>query len=93
MIHSMCGGGLKDNEIFSFAKVKFVAEKLPCGVDGERPYWFISEIPLLKQGDKVLAPVGMSDVPCEAVVLRVDRASEQTPPFPIKTMKKIIKKL
>lgn len=93
MIHSMCGGGLKNNEILSFAKVKFTGENLPCGVDGERPYWFISEIPLLKAGDKVLAPAGAALVSCEAVVLRVDRASEQTPPFPIKSMKKLIKRI
>lgn len=89
----MCGGGLKDNEILSFAKVKFTAENLPSEIDRERPYWFISEIPLLKQGDKVLAPVGISGAAFEATVLRVDTASEQTPPFPVKTMKKIIRKL
>lgn len=90
MIHSMCGGGLKNNEILSFAKVKFCEESAPAGVDCSRPYWFISEIPLLKAGDKVLAPIGEKSY--EAVVLRVDLSSEQTPPFPIKSMKKLISK-
>lgn len=89
----MCGGGLKNNEILSFAKVRFTGENLPDVVDSERPYWFISEIPLLKAGDTVFAPAGAANVPCKAVVLRVDRASEQTPPFPIKSMKKLIYKL
>lgn len=88
----MCGGGLRDNETLSFAKVKFNAEKAPVGLDCSRPYWFISEIPFLKAGDTVLAPAAFV-AECEAVVLRVDNASEQTPPFPIKTMKKLIKKI
>lgn len=88
----MCGGGLRDNETLSFAKVKFAPEKAPAGLDCSRPYWFISEIPFLKAGDIVLAPA-LSGTECEAVVLRVDNASEQTPPFPIKSMKKLIKKI
>lgn len=88
----MCGGGLSDNETLSFAKVKFNAEKAPAGLDCSRPYWFISEIPFLKAGDTVLAPSRLGER-CEAVVLRVDNADEQTPPFPIKTMKKLISKL
>ncbi len=88
----MCGGGLSDNETLSFAKVKFNAEKAPAGLDCSRPYWFISEIPFLKAGDTVLAPSRLGER-CEAVVLRVDNTDEQTPPFPIKTMKKLISKL
>lgn len=86
MIHSMCGGGLSDNEIYSFAKVRFDNVAL-CG---DRPYWFINDIAGLKIGDVVMAPFGFDEKPERAVVLRVDDASEQTPPFPVKRMKHII---
>lgn len=89
MIHSMCGGGLKNNEIYSFAKVRFENEQL-CGLC---PYWFISDIAGLKAGERVLAPFGKNDEPLSAVVLRVDDSDEQTPPFPIKTMKYLVGKL
>ncbi len=86
MIHSMCGGGLADNEIYSFAKVRFENTAL-CG---DRPYWFINDIVGLKAGDTVTAPFGASETPERAVVLRVDIASEQTPPLPVKRMKRVI---
>ncbi len=89
MIHSMCGGGLKNNEILSFAKVKFFPENAPEGLDVSRTYWFISEIPLLRAGDKVLAPLSGGGS-CEAIVLRVDLSDEQTPPMPLRAMKKLI---
>ncbi len=86
MIHSMCGGGLSDNEIYSFAKVRFDNVAL-CG---DRPYWFINDIAGLKIGDVVMAPFGFDEKPERAVVLRVDDASEQTPPLPVKRMKRVI---
>lgn len=88
MIHSMCGGGLKDNEILSFAKVTFddnpLAEK--------RPYWYKCAIIGLNVGEKVLAPFGKDGREYVATIVRVDRASEQTPPMPLGRMGSITKK-
>ena len=83
MIHSMCGGGLKDNRILSFAKVKFINNPL----SEDRPYWYINNIKGLKAGDEVEAPFGKSGTKFKAVVLRVDyNVSEQTAPIPVKYM-------
>jgi len=82
MIHSMCGGGLKDNEVLSFAKVVF--DDNP--VAGSRPYWYKSAVRGLKSGEKVLAPFGRDNAVYVATVIRVDEASEQTPPMPLGRM-------
>lgn len=82
MIHSMCGGGLKDNEILSFAKVTFDNNPLA----ENRPYWYKNSVRGLKAGDKVLAPFGRDGKDFVATVVRVDIASEQTPPLPLSRM-------
>lgn len=86
MIHSMCGGGLKDNRILSFAKVRFLNNPLAEA----RPYWYINNIKGLKAGDEVNAPFGKSGMKFKATVLRVDdNVSEQTAPLPIKYMSEL----
>lgn len=84
----MCGGGLKDNEVLSFVKVTFddnpLAEK--------RPYWYKCGIIGLTAGEKVLAPFGSAQKEYVATVVRVDRASEQTPPMPLNRMGSITKR-
>ena len=89
MIHSMCGGELKDNEVISFVKIEFIDNPLA----EKRPYWYKSAVPGLTTGDKVLAPFGKNDLEYAAVVIRVDRVSEQTPPMPVARMGTISKKI
>ena len=59
-------------------KISTVAKRSPAARAG------------LKAGDTVTAPFGASETPERAVVLRVDIASEQTPPLPVKRMKRVI---
>lgn len=87
MIHSMCGGGLKDNEVISFAKVVFDGNPLA----GDRLYWYKNDIVGLKAGDKVAVPFGKSGNEFIATVVRVDLASEQTPPMPLSRMASVLR--
>ena len=83
MIHSLCGGKLRDNQIFDVVKVKFISNPMA----GERPYWYKSNIPLLKVGDIVLAPFGKDERVYEAEVLRIDKCvNEQCLPIPASKM-------
>lgn len=93
MIHSMCGGGLKDNQVLTLAKIKFIDN--PYAQD--RPYWYICNIFGVKSGDTVTAPfnsLGGAYNVYKATVLRVDsNVNEQTSPVPIKHMQELIEKL
>lgn len=93
MIHSMCGGGLKDNQVLTLAKVKFIDN--PYAQD--RSYWYICNIFGVRSGDIVTAPFtrpnGIYNV-YKATVLRVDaNVNEQMSPAPIKHMQELIEKL
>lgn len=78
MIHSLCGGKLRDNQTFDVVKIKFVNNPL----SGDRPYWYKSNLIGLKAGDKVLAPFGKNEQDFIAEVIRVDSAvNEQNCPF------------
>lgn len=86
MIHSMAGGELKINNKFDFAKIEII-EGYECGTS----YWFISPFSNIKVGDLVIVPLGKDNKEFKGKVLRIDKnISEQTAPFPIKRMKKII---
>ena len=88
MIHSMCGGALKDNKILSVAKVQFINNPLAQN----RPYWYLNGIVGLQQDQVVLAPFGQSQTLYEARVLRVDNGvNEQSFPMPVKKMQWITK--
>lgn len=83
MIHSLCGGKLRDNQIFDVVKVKFINNPMA----GDRPYWYKSSIPLLKVGDILLAPFGKDEREFEATVLRIDKnVNEQCSPIPASKM-------
>lgn len=85
MIHSLCGGRLKDNEILTVIKVKFLNNPM---VDKNRPYFYICKIGDIKVGDKVLAPYNENSY--AAMVIRVDASvSEQTLPFPRSKMQTV----
>ena len=89
MIHSLCGGKLRDNQSLDIVKVKFINNPLAL----DRPYWYKSEIVGLKAGDKVIAPFGKSEEGFVAEVLRVDRGvNEQNCPFNTSKMQYIISK-
>lgn len=87
MIHSMCGGGLKDNEVISFAKVVFEDNPLA----DKRPYWCKNDIIGLKAGDKVAVSFGKNGNEFVATVVRVDLASEQTPPVSLSRMASVLR--
>lgn len=89
MIHSMCGGALKDNKILSVVKVRFLNNPL----SGERPYWYLNAITDLKQGEIVLAPFGKTQTLFKAEVIRVDNGvNEQSFPMPISKMQTVEKR-
>ena len=86
MIHSMAGGKLRTHESHDYAKVEIL--------EGERRsdiMWFISTFPFLKENDLVLVPVGRTDTPTKAKVIRVDKnVNELSFPIAIKRIKKIL---
>lgn len=85
MIHSLAGGIVSETEFFDFAKVE---------TENAQIMWFISNLPDLGVGDKVIVPVGRGEVEMVAKVLRVDKhVNGQTSPLPLKKMKKIIGKI
>lgn len=87
MIHSLCGGKLRDNQIFDVVKVKFINNPFSSA----RPYWFKSDIYGLKEGDKVVAPFGSGDQTYIAEVIRVDKnVNEQNTPIPSSKMQYLI---
>lgn len=85
MIHSMSGGVLDEYGTYTFVKVR---------LDGdERPYWYVCDFQV-SEGDRVLAPFGVSGVGRPALVMRVEQnVSAQVSPIPIKRAKKLLRKL
>ena len=88
MIHSMAGGRLGSVEYNDFAKVRIL--------EGEcqgQAFFYITKIPLLKVGDEVIVPVGISNTQTKAVVERIDKnVSSQCSPVPVKRAKAISRK-
>ena len=84
MIHSLSGGTIKDIGFSSFAKVKLAT--------GETMF-FVYDFPL-NVGEEVLVPVGRSGTPTQATVVELrPNVSNRLAPFPIKSMKNVIKKI
>lgn len=89
MIHQMCGGGLKNNQVICVIKVKFLNNPLAL----DRPYWYLNEIVNLQQGEKVYAPFGKNETEYIAEVLRVDNGvNEQSFPMSISKMQTVTKR-
>ena len=85
MIHSMAGGELNVHNKFDYVKVKILESESADSV-----MWFISTYSALKVGDKVLVPIGYTQVKGE--VVRIDKAvDEYSFPIPRKRLKEIIK--
>lgn len=81
MIHSCAGGVVREKKYYDFAKVKIESS-------GEIR-WYISNLPLLMVGDKVLVLCGKEKE--SAIVIKIDKSvSEQVSPMPIRQMKEIL---
>ena len=78
MIHSLSGGVIAENTEFLYAKVE--VEGAPC--------WYISPFPALKAGDAVEVPVGRGTA--RGVVLRTERVTKQTAPYPVNRTREIL---
>ena len=86
MIHSLSGGQLKINTNYDFAKVEILE-----GESASLAFWFISPFKELKEGQIVVVLFGRENKEVKGKVLRIDRnVNEQSSPFPIKRMKKIV---
>ena len=86
MIHSMSGGVLSTHGKHDYVKVKML--------DGEKSgemLWFVSELPMLKVGDKVFVQ-NLQNGQNKGEVVRIDKnVDELSFPISYKRMKKIIK--
>lgn len=78
MIHSLSGGVIAENGIYTFAKVE---------LDGS-PFWYLAPSGVNK-GDRVLVPFGKRL--CEGVVLRTEVCSSQCAPVPMNRVGRIEK--
>ena len=89
MIHSMAGGNLGKVEYNDYAKVRILE-----GEEAGKAFFYITKIFGLKAGDKVLVPVGFSNVLTEGEVERIDKnVSSQNMPLALKKCKMIQKRL
>ncbi len=70
MIHSMSGGILSDDTVYTFAKIE---------IEGA-PRWYLAPFPV-SAGDRVLAPLGREIA--EGTVLRTEVCTRQTAPVPV----------
>ena len=81
MIHSLSGGVLSDGGLYTFAKVE---------VEGAMR-WYLSPLSV-KEGDRVLVPVGILEEK-QGVVVKVESHTAQTAPCSIKRTPEILKLL
>ena len=68
-----------------FASVDFTSDPNVAG----NSYWYLSEIENLKEGDRVLAPLGRHNRLQEGIVKKVLFTDEQNAPYRIDSIKKI----
>ena len=89
MIHSLAGGKIGDVSYNTFAKVKIIEEP-----HKDCLAWYISNIPLLVEGDQVLVPYGDKSALYKAEVVRVDKnVSSQTSPVSVRRAKEVYCKI
>ncbi len=77
MIHSLSGGIIAENEIFTFAKVRV----------GDAPCWYIAPFKV-EAGDRVLVPTLTGTA--EGSVERVENCTPQTAPVSVKRAREIL---
>ena len=78
MIHSLSGGVIADNEIYTFVKVE---------AEGA-PRWYLAGEFRVKAGDTVRVPFGGRE--CTAIVLRTEDCTRQTAPVPLNRVATIL---
>ena len=78
MIHSLSGGVIHENGVYTFAKVE--VDGLPC--------WYLAR-EKVEAGDCVIVPFGKRGELKRGKVLRVESCSEQTAPCPMNRVREI----
>ncbi len=85
MIHSLSGGVIKENGIYTFVKVAFCDPPYD-----ERPFWYICPFSEVEEGSFIHAPIGTRGALARGRVLKVERnLNEQLAPVPINRIKEI----
>jgi hypothetical protein len=79
MIHSLSGGVIENYDILIYAFVAIAG--------GEQKAWYISPFPKIAVGDNVLVPFGKTTL--SGSVLRVEKVTKQTAPYPVNRTKEI----
>lgn len=79
MIHSLSGGVIAENGEYLFAKVE---------IEGV-PYWYVSPFAEIKAGDHVLVPLRAGERFVRGTVMRTERCTRQTAPFPMNRIQEI----
>ena len=77
MIHSLSGGVIADNEMYTFAKVRV----------GGAPCWFLAPFKV-EAGDRVLVPTAGGEA--EGEVERVEFCTPQTAPVSVRRAREIL---
>ena len=89
MIHSLSGGVIKDEVYKDFAKVMILEGDLKG-----KQLWFVSNIFMLLEGDKVIVPIGTNNTRTLGKVVRIDKnVSTKCSPIPSKHAKEIVEKV
>ncbi len=83
MIHSLSGGVIAENGVYTFLKVEVKGQTV----------WYLTSERGAKAGGKVLVPFGEGDFPEEGTILKVEEATLQCAPVPAKHLKEILKLL
>ncbi len=85
MIHSLAGGVIKDNGVYTFVKVRFSQSPFD-----DRPFWYVCPFPEVEEGTGVFAPVGRENKILQGTVVKVERnLNEQLAPVPMNKIKEI----
>lgn len=88
MIHSLSGGVIRDEVYKDFAKVQILDGDLK-----DKHLWYVSNVFMLKVGDKVLVPVGINNAPITAIVVEIKKGvTNKCSPIPFNHAKEIIEK-
>ncbi len=82
MIHSMCGGKLKEGSTVVFAKVK---------LDSGETKWFLVEDMTVSAGDRVIVPTGY--LRAEGEVVEARECKVGVTPIPLRTAQSIVAKV
>lgn len=78
MIHSLSGGVIAENGVYTFAKVD--VEGTPC--------WYLAVIKVA-EGDRVLVPFGKNGALKNGVVRKIEQCTRQTAPVPMNRIREI----